>query len=355
MTNYRDYSITGIEKEKAIEKGLKGAEWYSTPIPRKRLKQLMKRRNGPAIRDTIIWFSLLALSGYVAYISWGTWWTIPAFFVYGTLYATPADSRWHECGHGTAFKTSWLNEVIYQIASFMTLKPATPWRWSHTLHHTDTVIVGLDREIPVRPPVWRRMLTEFLKLRGGFSDLKHTLLHCVGRLSDEEKEFIPLSQYRKTFWEARIVTLILATVIAWSIYIGSFLPLMFIGLPTFYGSFVLMLFITTQHLGLCEDVLDHRLNSRTVYMNPLFRFLYWNMNYHIEHHMFTMIPYHALPALHEEMKSDCPPASKSLWAAHKEVIAALQKQRKDPSYSVVHSLPETANPYKYGPSGSDSR
>ena len=30
---------------------------------------------------------------------------LPVFAVYGVLYASPADSRWHECGHGTAFKT----------------------------------------------------------------------------------------------------------------------------------------------------------------------------------------------------------------------------------------------------------
>jgi Na+-transporting NADH:ubiquinone oxidoreductase subunit F len=42
-------------------------------------------------------------------------------------------------------------------------------------------------------------------------------------------------------------------------------------------------------------VLDHRLNCRTVYMNPIHRFLYWNMNYHVEHHMFPLVPYHALP------------------------------------------------------------
>ena len=48
-------------------------------------------------------------------------------------------------------------------------------------------------------------------------------------------------------------------------------------------------FGVTQHLGLAEDVLDHRLNSRTVYMNPFFRFVYWNMNYHVEHHMFPMV------------------------------------------------------------------
>ena len=46
-----------------------------------------------------------------------------------------------------------------------------------------------------------------------------------------------------------------------------------------------------QHAGLAEDVLDHRLNTRTVYLNLINRYLYWNMGFHIEHHMFPMVPY----------------------------------------------------------------
>ena len=45
-----------------------------------------------------------------------------------------------------------------------------------------------------------------------------------------------------------------------------------------------------SHGGLAEDVVDHRLNSRTFYFNPIGRFIYLNMNYHIEHHMFPMVP-----------------------------------------------------------------
>src|SRR5690348_962583 len=128
----RDYSLVGSERERAMERGLASADWYTSPIPRKRLKELMQRRNGPAIRDTLLWLCLLAGTGVLAYYSWGTWWAIPAFFAYGILYVSPGDSRWHECGHGTAFKTPWMNEVIYQFASFLVLRPATPWRWSHT-------------------------------------------------------------------------------------------------------------------------------------------------------------------------------------------------------------------------------
>ncbi|BFT71029.1 fatty acid desaturase family protein [Paenibacillus sp. P36] len=346
----RDYSITGAENKRAIELGLAEAEWYTCPIPRQRMKELMKRKDGPAIRDTIIWIGGLFILGYLAYLSWGTWWAIPAFLAYGILYATPGDSRWHECGHGTAFKTPWMNEVVYQFASFLVLRSATPWRWSHARHHTDTIIVGRDPEIITeRPPIWKILIMQIFHLYGGPIEIKRFFLHTFGKLDEQENAYIPSSQHRKTFREARIYMLIIVAVLAACLLTGSLLPAMFVFLPSFYGGIVVLLFGVTQHLGLYEDVLDHRLNTRTVYMNPIFRFLYWNMNYHTEHHMFPMVPYHALPKLHEEMKSDCPEARPSLWAALKEVVGALRKQKQDPAYVVIKPLPKTARPYMYGP------
>lgn len=346
----RDYSLTGKENQRAQDRGLVTTEWYTSPIPRQRMKELMKRKDGPAIRDTIILFALLIAAGILAYYSWGTWWAVPAFFIYGTLYAAPGDSRWHECGHGTAFKTPWMNEVVYQIASFMVLRSATHWRWSHTRHHSDTYIVGRDPEIFMeRPPIWRILIMEILHLYGGPKEIKRFFLHCLGKVDSTENEYIPHSERPKAYLEARIYLLILASVIGLSIYQMSFLPLMFIGLPTFYGTLLMLLFGLSQHLGLHEDVLDHRLNTRTVYLNPVFRFLYWNMNYHVEHHMFPMVPYHALPALHKEMQGDCPKPCRSLGAALKEVVISLIRQGKDPSYTIVKPLPSTARPYYYGP------
>ena len=68
-----------------------------------------------------------------------------------------------------------------------------------------------------------------------------------------------------------------------------------------------------------DNVIDHRLNSRTVYMNPVSRFIYWNMNYHVEHHMFPMVPYHALPRLHALIRHDLPAPSPSIPAAFREM------------------------------------
>ncbi len=142
-----DYSLTGVNAHLAIEKGLAEADWYQTPVPRETMRKLLERRDGPAIRDTIIWFSLLFITGYATYRLWGTWWVILPYFIYATLYSQTSDSRWHEAGHGTAFKTDWMNNALYEIASFMVKREATVWRWSHTRHHSDTIIVGRDPEI----------------------------------------------------------------------------------------------------------------------------------------------------------------------------------------------------------------
>ena len=100
-----------------------------------------------------------------------------------------------------------------------------------------------------------------------------------------------------------------------------------------------MLMGLTQHAGLQEDVKDHRLTTRTVYLNPIFSFLYWHMEYHVEHHMFPQVPSYNLKKLHELIKNQMPPARKGLLGAYKEIIPALIKQAKDPNYKIPLAMP----------------
>jgi len=75
----RDYSLIGLESKLAEERGLANAEWYACKIPRARLKELMQRRDGPAIRDTLIWFAALIISGTLGFFAWHTWRAVPLF------------------------------------------------------------------------------------------------------------------------------------------------------------------------------------------------------------------------------------------------------------------------------------
>src|SRR5206468_3773712 len=109
--------------------------WYRSAVPRKRMKELMKRSDYPAVRDTVIWLGLILLFGGLGttfWLAWHSWWAVPFFLAYGVLYGSTSDSRWHESGHGTAFKTRWIDEGLYQLASFMIMRDPTTWRWSHT-------------------------------------------------------------------------------------------------------------------------------------------------------------------------------------------------------------------------------
>lgn len=341
----RDYSLSGPENANAVASGLANAQWYRCAIPRARMKELMKRSDGPATRDTILWIALLALTGGLGAWFWGSWMAVPFFLVYGVLYGSGGDSRWHECGHGTAFKTQWKNDAVYQLACFFMMRNPVVWRWSHARHHTDTIIVGRDPEIiAMRPPDLLKLALNFFGVLDVPQAMAAMLRYGARHLTDEEKDFIPPGEQVKAFGIARIWLAIYLAVLAACVWTGSILPLMLVGLPRMYGAWHHVLTGLTQHVGLAEDVLDHRLNCRTVYMNLFSRFVYWNMNYHLEHHMFPMVPYHALPALHKEMLADCPKPYSGFWEAYREIVPTIIRQLKDPTYFVVRKLPESAHP-----------
>ena len=316
-------------------------EWFSCKIDRKTLKLLTKRSDGPPLRHFGLWLGLLVLSGVAGFLTWGTWWCVIPFAVYGVLYSA-ADHRAHELSHGTPFKTRWINEALYQLAAFMTLHEGYYWRWSHSRHHTHTIIVGRDPEIAVeRPPGILGLLLDLFFLKSGLKMIAIILRNATGSLNADGRHFIPEMEKRRVVWSSRIYVAIFAATIAACILTRSILPAMFIVLPRFYGGPLSQVFNITQHTGLDEDVYDHRLNTRTVLMNPVFNFLYMNMNYHIEHHMFPMVPFYALPKLHDLIRDQCPKPYANLREAYAEIIPALLHQRRDPSWFLVRQLPAT--------------
>src|ERR1700722_6914285 len=58
----RDYSLVGPSAQRALELGLASAEWYRSDVPRATMKELVRRSDAPAIRDTIIWIAAILVS-----------------------------------------------------------------------------------------------------------------------------------------------------------------------------------------------------------------------------------------------------------------------------------------------------
>ena len=96
MSEKRDYELLGTSAQAALEAGLVSAQWYLPDVPRKTMKALIKRSDGPAIRDTALWLMSMALcAGFAVYL-WPSAWSLPLFLAYGVLYGSASDSRWHE-------------------------------------------------------------------------------------------------------------------------------------------------------------------------------------------------------------------------------------------------------------------
>jgi len=222
MGNYRDYTVGGPESASAIKKGLANGQWFLPQIERKTLRRLMQRDDYHATRDCLILAFILLASGGAAYHFWkqGNYGLFSlCFWIYCTFYTSSADSRWHEvndlnmrltativtsvmrliirfndsgqAGHGTAFKTKWLNDVVYNVASFMVFREPLVWRFSHARHHTDTDIVGRDPEIDGRPLDMWNLFLAFFNVQGIHGESKKLWMHATGSVSDAEASSKP--------------------------------------------------------------------------------------------------------------------------------------------------------------------
>ena len=65
---------------------------------------------------------------------------------------------------------------------------------------------------------------------------------------------------------------------------------------------------------------------------PIGRLLYWNMNYHIEHHIFPTVPFHSLPALRDEIREELPREAGGVFSTNAKIVGAIRRQKSDSSY-----------------------
>lgn len=342
ISQIRNYDLVTAAQQEGGDQSLISPKWYQSEIDRAQLKKLLLRDNWPALRDIIIYYALMALSAGMAIFFMASWWSLPFWLCYGVLYASGSDARWHECGHGTAFRTPWMNRLAYQIACFMIIRNPVVWRWSHARHHTDTLIVGRDAEIAVMlPPKLVKLILNIFGLPDMIDSFRRMYGHIFGKIGADEALYIPLHEQHKVFFVARIWGLIYFMTLASALYFQSLIPVLLIAGPRLYGSWHFIMTGYLQHGGLRDNVCDHRLNTRTVLMNRVSRFIYLNMNYHIEHHMYPMVPYYNLPKLHALIKDDLPPPSPSIWSAYRELWPIIIQQLGGREVFIERSLPKS--------------
>lgn len=324
--------------------------WYRTPIDRDTLSTLNQRSDAKGFAQTLGHLGIIALTGafawYAAYnLPWP--WLVLALFLHGTVYAFLLNG-FHELCHGTVFKTKWLNTLFLNIFSFMGgYNPVMFWV-SHQEHHKYTLHPPDDLEVVLPVEITLESFWKYSFLNPwGFRDriLKEIRL-SRGILEGEwENALFPANEpekRRRLFMWARILLfghLLMAVV---SIALGWWLVPVLITLAPFYASWLLFLCNNTQHVGLQDNAPDFRLCTRTIILNPVVQFLYWHMNYHIEHHMYAAVPCYHLQKLHKAIEHDLPPSPVGLAASWREISTILKQQKVDPKYQYVPPLPRRA-------------
>ena len=318
-------------------------EWFKPEIDKKTLKALSKRSDFEGWKHIIIFFSALLGLGLLSVYFWNTWFFVLFYLAYCTVWGG-ADAIWHECGHRTAFKTRRINDFFYNIASFMNNFEPVRWRWSHSLHHSYTASLDPhDYEVDGSIFAKHTLLSFLIGFLPGINLLTlhkslhlEIIKHALGIHTKVMVDCIPEDQRSKCINSSRIFVLLWMAILLSGILTNSILPILLFLLPTFFRS-LNMIWGLTQHMGLKEDTKDHRESTRSVRLNPIFSFIYWKMEYHIEHHMFPMVPSYNLPKLYDAIKDQLP-KPQTLFEAYKEIIPAVIKKSKNPEYYIPVKL-----------------
>jgi fatty acid desaturase len=316
--------------------------WYKVQVDRLVMRGLQGRDDRHGLVYFGAWVILQVIFGALTLAAGlPAWLRVIAFVAFATVYCF-SESFLHETHHRTAFRTSWLNGVVHYIAGMAAFKEPIRDRWLHAAHHTFTSYPDLDPETASEPPpnLWLLVL-DLVRFRYVYYWFGAILRNAVGP-DVLTRRYVPPTEHAKITWSARFLLFIYATVVAVSVLSGSWWPCIFIFGGRFIGAWMHAWITFGQHVALAQSVPDWRLNTRTIYLNPVAQFLVWNMNFHVEHHMYPTVPFHHLPELHAAIAYDCPPPYRSSIEAWREMVVGLFRQRKDPSYYIQRPLPQPA-------------
>ena len=343
-------------------------KWYRSPINHERLRELSARSDKQgwiqAGGHTALYLTLagltIALWVQQAWLAFAlsTWCLgFVATFFKGTAA--------HELGHGTVFKSRRLNRWFLHAVSLISWWDPYDYGASHTYHHRYTTHLKADREnvLPITPSLAPWLLIQLCTLnlfskpnrnfsKGGFLwnvylTARTALGIPSGHTDIPSQEWLeklhedqPIAFQQSVRW-SRILMLFHTMVLLISIITGWWVLSLVVSLPSFVANIGSYLLGTTQHCGLPVNNADFRKNTRSITLNPILSFLYWQMNWHTEHHMYAGVPCYNLKALAKEIEMDMP-EPKSLFGAWKEMRETWARQKTDPGYAFDTPVPARA-------------
>jgi fatty acid desaturase len=96
--------------------------------------------------------------------------------------------------------------------------------------------------------------------------------------------------------------------------------------PLLTGQLILRPYLYAEHTG-CERTRSAFENTRTTATGMVMKWFAWNMPYHVEHHAYPSVPFHALPKLNQIVGEKIVYRGRSYRAVARETWAWFRRAR----------------------------
>ena len=332
-------------------------KWYRCPIEPKELRKLSKPSDSKGLFMALGHLALWSLTGASCFFfaSQHLWIAfIFTLFFHGTI-GTFFTAPHHELCHGTVFKTKRLNGFFLRIFATLGMLNFHIYKLSHSYHHRFTLYSGADKEVVLpKPPslnlfyllqLFTFNFTGGFESRGFVPTLKGHIRVAFNQMEspfndwgEELYKEDPEECLKAVNWARFILGFHIVSSVAF-ISIGHPILILVISAHIFIGNWLRYFVGAPMHCGLRSDVADFRKCVRTITLNPVSEFLYWNMNWHLEHHMFAAVPCYNLKKLHKTVARDMP-KPRTLVESWVEMRNVWKRQQNDPGYAFDTPVPE---------------
>lgn len=289
------------------------------------LQRLNERRDGPGWRRLTFHLTVLGLGALL--------WGLPA------LMALPAPALWalrlvgllllgwglafgfcamHECGHRTAFAGKGLNDAVAWWAGVLSFYNADYYRRYHQWHHRFTHQPGLDPELEEPPP--GTLAGYLLELSGIPWWIGKLRGHAAGLRGDfDGRPYIPAEASPAVTRSIRLQVGVYTVLLAASLWQANGALFWFWLLPLAVGQPLLRFVLMAEHGG-CSTDSDGLRNTRTTLTLAPLSWLMWEMPYHVEHHLYPSVPFHALAEAHRHLAPHEVHTGQGYLALHRDFL-----------------------------------
>jgi fatty acid desaturase len=270
------------------------------PLTPAMLRELSARSNVQGAARSLCHYGVVVLVGALIWkvtATYGVLWALPLVAVQGYFVAFLFMAV-HETAHKTAFKSRGLNLAVGYVSGFIIGSPYEYYCLFHWDHHRYTQDPEKDPElvVGVKPKSDTQLVLAYSGLLQVAGRLRLMLGHAVtGKVV---MPWIPENKRAIIVAEARAYVAVYALLFALSLWFSSALLLWVWIVPLMIGQSFLRPYLYAEHTG-CDRTRSAFENTRTTYTGAVVKWFTWNMPYHVEHHAYPSIPFHALPKLNE--------------------------------------------------------